>query len=213
MSYDTPQLYRWKDPNLPPNAPALQVYFLQEPQVNDGVTRDTGIQTYDSVLVAYVSPINSRSNVAHEIERTLPDGTVHTIQRNAMRFGEQIKLFKAGLGAETQGTPLRDLLGMTPATIMNMKARGIHTIEMLQDMPDDAGHDLMGFWELRDRARKHIALREKNAPMVKMEAIEAKYQSENAELKRQLEELKALINDAPVKRGPGRPPKIQDEAA
>ena len=76
-----------------------------------------------------------------------------------------------------------------------------------------AGHDLMGFWELRDRARKHIALREKNAPMVKMEAIEAKYQSENAELRRQLEELKALVSDQPVKRGPGRPPKIQEEAA
>ncbi len=212
MSYDTPQLYRWKDPNLPPNAPALQVYFLQEPQVNNSATAASGIQTYDSVLVAYVSPINSKSNVAHEIERTLPDGTVQVNAPKSARFGEQVKLFKAGLGAETQGTPLRDLIGMTPATIMNMKARGIHTIEMLGDMPDSAGHDLMGFWELRERAKKHIEHREKNAPMVKLEAIEAAHKAETDSLKRQLEELRALVNDPP-KRGPGRPPKVQDEAA
>ncbi len=213
MSYDAPtQFYRWKDPNLPPNAPALQVYFLQEPQINTGATASTGIQTYDNVLVAYVSPINSKSNVAHEIERTLPDGQTHTNARNAARFGEQVKLFKAGLGAETQGTPLRDLIGMTPATSMNMKARGIYTIEMLADMPDQAGHDIMGFWELRDRAKKHIEHREKNAPMVKLEAMEAAHKAETDSLKRQLDELRALVSE-PQKRGPGRPPKVQDEAA
>lgn len=209
--FDAPQMYRWKDPGLPPNAPSLQVFFLQEPQVNLAATEATGIQTYDSVLIAYVSPINSKSNVAHEIERTTPDGQVITNQRAAARFGEQVKLFKAGLGAETQGTPLRDLVTMTPATIMNLKARGIHTVEMLGDMPDSAGHDLMGFWELRDRARKHIELREKNAPALRAQLMEEKHAAETADLRRQIDELKALID--PPKRGPGRPPKVQDEAA
>lgn len=206
--YDAPQMYRWKDPNLPPHAPALQVYFLQEPQVNAKATAETGIQTYDSVLVAYVSPINSKSNTAHEIERTLPDGTVVVNQSKAAKYGEQVKLFKAGLGAETQGTPLKDLIGMTPATIMNLRARGIHTIEMMADMPDGAGHDMMGFWELRDRAKAHIAKRDKEAPMVRLEALEEGLKAENASLKRQLEELRALVGDTPTKRGPGRPPKI-----
>lgn len=214
MSYDAPQLYRWKDPSLPPQAPALQVYFLEEPQINAQATAESGIQTYDNVLVAYVSPMGMpKSNVAHEIERRLPDGTVAVNQRNAGKYAEQVKLYKAGLGAETQGTPLKDLIGMTPATIMNLRARGIHTIEMMADMPDAAGHDMMGFWELRERAKGHLAKREKEAPMVKLEAIEAQYKAENDSLKRQLEELKALIGEQPVKRGPGRPPKMQEEAA
>ncbi len=211
--YDAPQFYRWKDPALPPHAPALQVFFLLESDVNTKVTSETGIQTYDSVLTAYVSPINSKSNVAHEIERQLPDGTTVVNHRNAGKYAEQVKLFKAGLGAETQGTPLKDLLTMTPATIMNLRARGIHTIEMMADMPDAAGHDMMGFWELRERAKAHIAKREKEAPMVKLEAMQAAYEAENASLKRQLEELRALVSDEPAKRGPGRPPKIRDEAA
>ena len=182
-SFEPPQHYRWKDPGLPPNAPSLQVYFVEEPQVNAAVTAETGIQTYDSVLIAYVSPINSKSNVAHEVERTLPDGKTITNARVMARFGEQVKLFKAGLGAETQGTPLRDLLGMTPATQMNLRARGIHTIEMMADMPDQAGHDMMGFWELRERAKKHIEKREKEAPMLRMEAMEEKYRAENEDLK------------------------------
>ncbi len=210
--YDAPQMYRWRDPSLPPQAPSLQVYFVQEPQVNAQATRDTGIQTYDSVLIAYVSPISGKSNVAHEIERTLPDGTVVVNHAKAAKYGEQVKLFKAGLGAETQGTPLKDLVGMTPATIMNLRARGIHTIEMLADMPDGAGHDMMGFWELRDRAKGHIAKREKEAPMVKLEAMEAAYKAENDSLKRQLDELRALVSE-PERRGPGRPRKAEAEAA
>ncbi len=213
MSYDAPQMYRWKDPSLPPAAPALQVYFIQEPQINAKVTAETGVQTYDSVLVAYVSPMGMpKSNAAHEVERVLPDNTVVVNHRVMAKYGEQVKLFKAGLGAETTGTPLKDLIGMTPATIMNLRARGIHTIEMLADMPDGAGHDMMGFWELRDKAKAHMAKREKDAPMVKMDAMEAAHKQEVASLRRQLEELAALVNE-PAKRGPGRPRKDEAEAA
>lgn len=200
MSFDTPQMYRWKDPSLPPQAPALQLYFLQDPQVNPAATAASGVQTYDNVLVAYIGPMgNSKSNVAHEIERTLPDGTVKVNQFYAMKYAEQVKHYKAGTGAESTGTPLRDLIGMTAATQMNLKARGIHTLEMLADMQDSAGGDMMGFWDLRDRARKHIEMREKNAPMLRIEAIEEAHRKEVDSLTRQLDELRALIGDrAPV---------------
>lgn len=211
MSFDTPQIYRWKDPALPPTAPALQVYFLQDPQVNAEATAETGVQTYDNVLVAVVSPMGMpRSNVHHEVERTLPDGTVKVNGFYAAKYGEQLKLYKSGTGSEATGTPLRDLIGMTAATIANLKARGIHTIEMLGDMPDAAGNETMGFWELREKARKHIELREKNAPMVRMEAIEAQHQKTVADMQRQIDDLTALVTP---KRGPGRPPKTAEAEA
>lgn len=212
MNYETPQMYRWKDPNLSPNAPALQVYFLQEPQVNADATAESGVQTYDNVLIAVVAPMGMpKSNVHHEVERVLPDGKVKIKPEYAAKYAEQIKLYKAGVGSEATGTPLRDLIGMTPATIMNLKTRGIHTVEMLADMPDGAGGEMMGFWDFREKARKHIELREKNAPMVRMEAIEARHKAEVDALKQQLADLTAAVN----KRGPGRPRKEeqQEEAA
>ncbi len=196
MNYDAPQFYRWKDPSLPPSAPALQVFFMEEAKVNDEVTAETGVQTYDNVLVAYVSPMGmAKSNVAKEIERTMPDGTVVPNRENSAKYGEQIKHYKAGTDSAAVGTPLKDLIGMTPAVQMNLRARGIHTIEMLSDMGDSAGGDFMGFWDLREKAKKHLEMRDKNAPMVRVEALEEKHKEEVAALKAQIEELAALVND------------------
>lgn len=207
-SYDAPQFYRWRDPTLPPNAPALSVHFILESQVNDAVTRETGKQTYDSVLIAYVAPMGMpKSNAAHEIERTFPDGTVKVNEAMAYKYAEQVKLFKAGTTAETAGTPLRDLIGMTPATAMNLKARGIHTIEMLADIPDGGGAELMGFWELREKARRHMEAREKEAPAKHLEAELAKRDETIASQQRQLDELKALIQQQPTPPEPKAAPR------
>lgn len=193
---DAQVIYRWKDPSLPPDAPALAVYFLEDAQVNETVTRETGVQTYDSVLVAYISPMGRpKSNAAHEIKRTFPDGTVKVNQLYANKYGEQLKAYEAGHSAEALGTPLKDLVGMSKATAMNLRARGISTIEMLADMTDNAGGDIMGFWELRDKAKKHIETREKNAPKVHLEMELAERDRLIASMQRQMDDLKALIED------------------
>lgn len=214
MSYDTPQIYRYREPSWPPHIPSLAIFFQMEPQVNVEWTAKECVQTYDNVLIAYVAPLGMpKSNASHEIERTLPDGTVKVNQHFANKYGEQVKLYKSGTAAETVGTPLRDLVGMTPATIMNLKGRGIHTIEMLAEMQDNAGHELMGFWDLRDKAQKHLQHRKEAAPALRMDAMEKAHQEEVTSLRRQLEELKALIqSDEPERRGPGRPRKVQEAA-
>lgn len=202
---EQPQTYRWRDPNLPPNAPALHMYFLNEPAINHAATLASGIQTYDNVLVAYVAPTpQSKSNIAHEIRRTLPDGTVVENKALVYKYAEQLKHFDANTSAESLGTPLKELVTMTPGMIMNLKSRGIATIETLAELPDSAGQELMGFWELRERAKKHLEHREKNAPMAKLEAMEEAHRKETDSLRRQLEDLQAAVG-APEKRGPGRP--------
>ena len=72
--------------------------------------------------------------------------------------------------------------------------------------------NMMGFGELRGNAKKFIDLREKNAPMVKMEAVEKELRAQNENLQRQLDELIARFGE-PEKRGPGRPPKDQEQEA
>lgn len=196
MLYDTPQPYRWKDPSLPPGAPQLSVHFERHSQVNTAVTTATGKQSYDDVLIAVVAPMGMpKSNVHAEIERVLPDGTVIAHEHNMAKYGEQVRLYKAGTGAEAVGTPLRDLISITPATIMNLKARGLHTVEMLADTPDSMSGDMMGFWDWRDKARKHIEAREKNAPTVRLEMELAQRDETIGSLQRQLDELKALVDE------------------
>lgn len=196
MSFETPQMYRWRDPAWPPHFPALSVHFSAEARVNDAVTAETGVQTYDNILMAYVAPMGMpKSNASCEIERTLPDGKVIVNRENSAKYAEQIKHYKAGTSAEAMGTPLKDLIGMTPALSMNLKARGLHTVEMMADTPDSMAGEMMGFWEWRDKARKHLETREKNAPTVRLEhELEAQKQV-NESLQRQLEELRALMDD------------------
>lgn len=221
MSYETPQVYPWRDPRAPANSPSLCIYFLNEPQVNKEFTQKTGEQTYDNVLVAYVAAKpQDKSNVAHEIRRTLPDGKVVMTQAS-YKYAEPLKHYDAGIQAESLGTPLKDLLDMNPGTIMSLKARGVATIEVLADLPDSAGHEMMGFYELRDRAKKHIEHRKENAPALRMEAIEAKHAEEVDALKRQLADLAAKFaerGDVPeevpvVRRGPGRPRSNPEQEA
>ncbi len=201
--YDTPAVYTWKSPSDPPHLPALQCHFIVHPEVNVEATKAMNVQTYDDVTVIYIYPMGMpKSNAAHEIERRLPDGKV--IQtRYALKYGAPFKMFKDGINSEMTGTPLKDLIGMTPATIMTLRALGIFTIEMLADMQDASSSSLMGFYELRNKAQKHIEHRKEMAPTLRMDAIEAEHKAEVDSLKRQLADLTAAVN-AP-KRGPGRP--------
>lgn len=217
--FDTPQVYSWKDPASKPHEPALQCHFINYPEVNVEATAATGVQTYDNLIVMHIYPAGQpKSDATHEIERTLPDGTVKQT-RYALKYAEAFKKYKSGLSSEETGTPLKDLIGMNAATIMNLKSRGIHTIEVLADLQDSVGHDLMGFYELRDKAKKHIEHREKNAPMLRMEAIEEKHKAEVDSLKRQLADLAAMVerrgDEEPIapRRGPGRPRNPPEQEA
>lgn len=205
------QLYRFKDPSGDSRIPDLSVRFESESLLNKEWTDKEGIPTYDSVLVAYVAPVGQpKSEASIEVERTLPDGTVKENRAAKAKYAEQLKHHRAGTDAEVLGTPLRDIPGITPGTIQNLKARGIHTAEMLAAVSDGGLQDTMGMREFREKARTLIEARTKDAPFRKMQA-------ENDELREQLASMQRQFNDLATsvaeKRGPGRPRKIETEAA
>lgn len=215
MGYESPQMYRYKDPTLPPTAPALSVYFEETPVVNADATREKGIQTYDNVLIAYVSPMGMpKSNAACEIRRTLPNGTVIRNMQHSAKYAEQVKAYDEGIKAETQGTPLKDLVGMTRGMEHNLRARAIHCIEDLADCQDTVAHDIMGFWDLREKAKSHLKARADAAPTVRLLSELAERDKKLAAQQRQIDELVAAIAAAggdPSKIGakgkPGRKPR------
>jgi len=204
--------FRYKDPNMDPRHPGMSVRFREHAEKNDPASLEQGFDVFDNVLVAYVAPVGMpKSEASCEIERKLPDGTVKPHPIHSKKYAELVKLYKEGAGEGSVGTPL-SLLNLPPGTIASLKARGIHTVEMLADLSDSAGGEMMGYRETREKAQQFLALREKNAPMIKLEAIEEKHRQETESLRRQIAELEERFGH-PEKRGPGRPRKEVPEAA
>lgn len=208
---DSPVMFRWKNPNEPANVPGLMVRFEVISQRNEKATGENGgIPTFDSVLMAYVAPIGMpRSDAACEIRRTLPDGSVIHNRLNSAKYAEVIKQYDAGADAIHLGTPLKEMPGLDPGMISNLKARGIHTVEMLAEAPDSANGDLMGLMGWVEKAKNYVALVAKEAPAKHLKAELEKRDAAYASLERQFEDLKAAIvaggGQLPAPRGkPGR---------
>ncbi len=202
----------WRDPNAPPGSAPLVVFFREQAQKNAKLSED-GIDYFDNVLVAEVQPgVQAKSTVCLEIERTSPDGTVKRNEYNYRKYKVLVDDYKNGSKGIGAGTPLSFLPGMDAGRAASLKAQGVHWIEALADMPESSAGELMGFHGLKLEAKKFLDLREKNAPMVKMEAIEKELRADNERLQRQLADLIERLGE-PVRKKPGPKPKIVDEAA
>lgn len=216
---DEPTMFRWKDPSEPQHVPALTVEAKVLSLRNEEWTAQTGKPSFDSVLMFNVSaPGMVRSNAACEIERTLPDGTVKKNAANSYKYASVLEAYRKGAESGHLGTPLTELPGMDPGLMSNLKARGIHTVEMLSETSDSAIGDLMGLMGWIDRAKKHLTAIEKAAPGKHLEAELKKRDDAYADLSRQFEDLKAAIiangGEVPTPRrtrGPNKP-KLQAAA-
>lgn len=205
-------LFRYREPNAPANQPGMSVRFREHEEKNEAASAASGYDTYDNVLVAYVAPVGQpKSEASCEIERRLPDGSVKPHPIHSRKYAELVKLYKEGAGEGAIGTPLK-LLNLTPGTIASLRARGVHSVEMLADLSDSAGGEMMGFRGDREKAQQFLALREKNAPLVAVDALKEEHAKEIASLQRQIAELNERFGE-PEPRKPGRPRKDLEAAA
>lgn len=213
--------FLWTDPNpMPGTIPDQLIVTFREAAAKDGESSVVaGYDIFDNVLYAEISAggHGAKSTVIHECERKRPDGTIVKHPVYYRRYQTIIEQFKSGQTDIGVGTPLTLLPGMDAAKMATLKASGVHFVETLATVPDSMQISaMMGFHELRGNARKFIDLREKNAPLVKMEAVEKELRSQNENLQRQLNDLIARFGEPEQteKRGPGRPRKVeQSEAA
>lgn len=212
--------FLWTDPAAPPGTvPDQLIVMFREAAVKDGESsRVAGYDIFDNVLMAEISAggHGAKSTVVHECERKRADGTIVKHPVYYKRYQTIIEQFKSGQTDIGVGTPLTMLPGMDAGKQATLKAAGVHFIETLATVADSMQvSQMMGFGELRGNARKFIDLREKNAPMVKMEAVEKELRADNERLRRQMDELIARLGEPeePARRGPGRPRKIEAEAA
>lgn len=126
---------------------------------------------------------------------------------DVQRFPQQWAAFQQGVQAVATGLPLEEWPIMTTGQVKALNSVNIYTVEQLAAVPDSAldslGH---GGRSIRDQAVAKL-----NG--MKDESHNAKILAQNAEMQRQIEELRAMIGaqespDAPRR---GRPPKERIE--
>lgn len=124
------------------------------------------------------------------------------------RWPREWEAFQKGLDLAATGTPLEQWPQMTPSTVMTLKALNIRTVEELSTINDAAIQNLgTGGREMREKAKRFLALAESSAPMEEAVARAEKAEADRDYFKGELDKLAARLDAMETKRGPGRPPK------
>lgn len=157
----------------------LHVRFYKHAELNSFKSQKAGRKMFeDKVYVRIQSPAN-RLNI---IERAASD-------EDKLRFARQYQLFLQGAEQMTQGTPVGELPGITPARALELKALKVETVEQLADLADNTVNLLgTGGQQIKQQARRYLDR------LANSEALSDQVRAQDAkitELMRQLAELQA----------------------
>lgn len=141
------------------------------------------------------------------------------------RIKRQYDAWKAGQEEPVNGTSLRMWPAISKAQAENLWVLNVRTVEDLASVADNNLPNLgMGSRALRDKARSWLEsagnigkvseqLAALNARLAALEEANAEKDLALAEKDRLIIELSDKSGEAPVKRGPGRPRKIEEDEA
>lgn len=119
------------------------------------------------------------------------------------RWPKEWQAYKDGVDITASGTPLDILFPGSPDVIAELARIRVHTAEQLASLSDTGLNMIPRGLTLRNTARAYVQAKSGENP--EMDALRAQNEALAAR-------LAALEAQAPVKRGPGRPPKVQQAA-
>lgn len=157
----------------------LIVAFYQAPVKNGAKSAEAGRDIYeDRVFIRKIVPGDKNS----EVDTLATD-------EDFTKFAEEYARFKAGKPDALEGTPLEQWPQMTRASVKEWHYLNVYTIEQLANLSDTAKQAFgMGADNWVRMAKAHLELAESSA------ATE-RYAVQNADLKRELDDLKAKFAD------------------
>jgi len=122
-------------------------------------------------------------------------------------FPEAWARYQAKQENRIDGTPIEAWPIMTVTMAAEMKALRIYTVEQFASLPDSAGRNIMGFSDLRDKARRFLLAAKDSALLEKTAAANAEKDQTIAELTKQVrdltEKVAALTGGQPARKKPG----------
>jgi hypothetical protein len=124
------------------------------------------------------------------------------------RFAAQYEAFKTKRQARhIEGTPLKNWPMISALRIAEFEAVGIFSVENLAAVSDTNVVKLADGRVWREKAAAWLASAKDNAVSVKYAAENERLRNDLEEMRKQIAELSAKVDDPEAKRGPGRPRK------
>lgn len=177
---------------------------------------------YDAVHLAHQSEKEGRPIFEdREFVQIIPIGDTKTVvvrestQNDRERFPEEYARFKKGESARPIGTLLGEWPLMRPAIVKMCEYLNIYTVEQLAEIDDLAKQRIgMGASELVTQAKAYLLKAKGDGGVQALAAENERMKNKLALMEEQMAKMAAMIEQQPPeKRGPGRPPKVQEHAA
>lgn len=158
------------------------VRFEEEVILDEEATKQSGFPKYRTIDMIYIRFAGQRDEYARQV---LMEDT-STQLADIKRFPRQWEAYKNKKEQVMDGYPITQWAVLTKAQAMELKGRGIHTVEQLAGVID-SNLNWMGARQMRDNAVAWLEEAEAGTALAKLGA-------ENAELKLQLQALQNQMN-------------------
>lgn len=188
---------------------------------NPKASADQGRPVFDKVLKGrIIAPMQARSEFECVLLREFHDGTVKHQEPYWSKYKAQAQQFMSSdEGGDLQGTPIDQWTMIDAPMAATLKALHIYTVEILAQQEGTGIQRIgMGAQSLVSKARNWLAAAKDSAVISRLTESEARHAAENADLKRQLAELAARVQDQEDRKVDGRTRegralRARDEAA
>lgn len=111
-------------------------------------------------------------------------------EEDKTRFSAQYQAFKNQQAVVHEGTPLESWAAVSAATVLNLKAMNVHTVEQLSAVSDGLLTRLgTGAQTLRDKAKTFLKTAEDNKHSMFLQSELEKRDAQIADLQRQIKEI------------------------
>ena len=135
-------------------------------------------------------------------------------------FWPQYKAFRSGNNVPL-GTAIEECTFISANVALELKYLGVHTLEQLADGSDLLCNQIPNGWELREYARAVVKANMENKGLAQVNVLKAeleKSQEMIAAMQKEMQAMQGMLLNAKgeqipteqIKRGPGRPAKIEN---
>ena len=199
------------------------IKFFRKSRHNLAMSQAEGRVVHDDVLmVEVIGPGQKFQQPTFQLKQTDLKGKVrlhpayHQMRekmgapgQSGTPYGEYLERWEKDEMQGLAGTPLETLPFLTPAQCAELKAVKIVSAETLAAIPDQ-NLSILGIngRTLRDKAKAYIDAAKGAAPMTALMAEMDKMREEIAALRANKNPADAPEMEEPMKRGPGRPPRV-----
>lgn len=157
------------------NDRSLYVEFYTEAVLNEFISSENGIPHFDDVDFISITTPGSKNTFRRRVKLEHDNGGEPP---DNIRFPRQWEQFKSQKEQTTEGSPVTECPFFTKAYSLNLKAKKVHTLEQIRDIPDNNLEVLgLGGREIREKVRafleKAVDASSVTKLIAKIEALEA----------------------------------------